>query len=581
MRPRENAYSSAMSRMRRTFIVVAVFSAVVNVLMLTGPMFMLQVYDRVLSSGSVATLQGLFVIVVVLYGFLGLYDFLRTRLLSRATIRLDQAVGRDVFRAWMRSGLAGSSDFTRPLNDLAILRGFLSSPAMLGLFDAPWIPFYLAVVWLVHPWLGMLALAGVGVVVSLALLNQATTRRHFARAMSMDASESFFVEQARRTADAILPLGMADRVMGRWQAMHAQGLATSQVGSDRAEGFTAGSKAFRLLLQSALLGLGGYLALKQEISPGMIIAASIISGRALAPVDQVIGQWRNLVRAREAHKRLKQMFADLPAPSQTVNLPDPQGQLLVRNLTKYAPNQKNTADAPPILDEVTFGLQPGDAVGVIGPSASGKSTLARLLTGAWAPDSGEVRLDGATLDQWPPEALGRHIGYLPQNLELLAGTIRDNIARFDPDTQDEDVIAAAKLAGVHDMILGLPDGYATQLGFEADGLSGGQIQRIGLARAVYGIPKYVVLDEPNSNLDAAGDDALSYAIMSLREAGSTVVVMAHRPSAIAAVNKVLVLHGGQVAEFGPKDDVLQRMSRPQAKKPAPEPAKAAAKGVQK
>lgn len=573
MRRWENPYAIAMRRLRRTFVVVAVFSAIVNVLMLTGPMFMLQVYDRVLSSGSLATLQGLFVIVVVLYGFLALYDFLRTRLLSRAAMRVDQAVGQDAFTAWMRSGLAGSKDLTRPLNDLAILRGFLSSPAMLGLFDAPWIPFYLFIVWVVHPWLGMLALAGVGVVVTLALLNQALTRRHHAEAMSMDAAESFFVEQARRTADAILPLGMADRVADRWSAMHSRGLATGQVGGDRAEGFAATSKAFRLLLQSALLGLGGYLALQQEISPGMIIASSIIAGRALAPVDLVIGQWRNVVRAREAHKRLRTMFKSMPPPRDRVNLPDPTGHLTVRALVKYAPGQKAAGDAPPILDEVSFALDPGDAVGVIGPSASGKSTLARLLTGAWSPDSGEVRLDGATLDQWPPEALGRHIGYLPQHLEMLAGSIRDNIARFDPETDDDQVIAAAKMAGVHEMILGLPEGYATELGFGLDALSGGQVQRIGLARAVYGVPRYVVLDEPNSNLDAAGDDALARAIVALREAGSTVVVMAHRPSAIAAVNKVLVLHHGRVAEFGQKEDVLQRMSsqRQKASKPAPRP----------
>lgn len=565
-------YENALLQLRRSFVVAALFSAVVNLLMLTGPMFMLQVYDRVLSSGSVATLQGLFVIVIVCYGFLAVYDFLRTRLLSRAAYRMDQSVGREAYRIWVQSGLAGQKSMARPLQDLAVIRSFLPSPAMLGLFDAPWIPFYLIVVFIVHPLLGYLALSGVCVVVGLALLNQFTTRQHHAQAMVMDSSESFFLEQARRNAEAILPLGMHDRLTDRWASMHAAGLATGQVGGDRAEGFAASSKAFRLLLQSSLLALGGYLALQQEISAGMIVAASIIAGRALAPVDQVIGQWRNVVRAREAHRRLKTLFAEsAQAQKQYVQLPEPSGALTVKSVTKFAPDQGKVSERPPILDGVSFELMPGDAVGVIGPSASGKSTLARILVGAWKPDAGEVRLDGATLDQWSPDALGRHVGYLPQHLELMAGSIRDNISRFDPQVEDADVINAAKIAGVHDMVLQLPEGYATELGYGVQPLSGGQLQRLGLARAVFGMPRYVVLDEPNSNLDATGDEALSHAIMALRKAGSTVVVMAHRPSAIAAVNKVLVLHSGRVAEFGDKQDVLQKATA--ARKPAPtEPA---------
>lgn len=304
---------------------VALFSAAVNILMLTGPMFMLQVYDRVLSSGSVATLQGLFVIVVVCYGFLALYDFLRTRLLSRGAYRMDQQAGPEAYRIWMHSGLAGSSDMSRPLNDLAVIRGFLPSPAMMGIFDIPWIPFYLLIVFMVHPWLGALTLTGVAVVGLVALVNQLTTLGHHSKAMQMDSSESFFVEQARRNADAIIPLGMSKRITDRWASMHREGLAVGQTGGDRAEGFTAFSKAFRLLLQSSLLGLGGYLALNQEISAGMIVAASIIAGRALAPVDQVIGQWRSIVRARDSHRRLKAVFAAQTAPRRTIDLPAPKG----------------------------------------------------------------------------------------------------------------------------------------------------------------------------------------------------------------------------------------------------------------
>lgn len=562
MNENKTIYDKATGRLKRVFIYVGLFSALVNVLMLTGPMFMLQVYDRVLSSGSVATLQALFAIVIFLFAFMACYDFLRVRFLSRAAYQLDQTVGQSAYRIWVRQGLAGEKSMSRPISDLAVIRGFIPSPGMLGLFDTPWIPFYLVVVFLVHPWLGYLAMGGLLVVVCAALLNQAFTRKHFARAMGMDGTEAFFVEQSRRNAEAILPLGMEDRIADRWAKMHRSGLGVGQVGADRAEGFTAFSKAFRLLLQSALLALGGYLALQQEISAGMIVAASIIAGRALAPVDQVIGQWRSIVRANEAHKRLRMLFLEQLLPKQVVNLPAPKGHLNLRNVTKFAPMQKARGDRPPILDQVSFSLEPGDAVGVVGPSASGKSTLARILVGAWKADSGEVRLDGATLDQWSREDLGEHIGYLPQSLELMSGTIRDNIARFDPNADDEKVIRAAQIAGVHDMILQLPDGYATELGFGSQPLSGGQQQRLGLARAVYGMPRYVVLDEPNSNLDAPGDEALAKAIMTLREAGSTVVVMAHRPSAIAAVNKVLVLHGGRVSEFGEKREIFEKTAKP-------------------
>ncbi len=563
MNTKVNLYKKALGGLKRSFVGVGVFSAAVNILMLTGPMFMLQVYDRVLSSGSVATLQGLVIIMVFAYIFMGIYDFLRVRVLSRAAYKLDQRVSRAAYDIWVRSGMHQAGAAARPLSDLAVVRGFLTSPAILGFFDLPWIPFYLAIVFIVHPWLGFLAIAGTCVVISLALANQWLTQKHLAKAMQMDGTESFVVEQSRRNAENILTLGMAEPVANRWREMHTEGLATGQKGGDRAEGFTAASKAFRMLLQSALLGLGGYLALKQEISAGMIVATSIIAGRALAPIDQVIGAWRNILRAREAHRRLKTVFETVPATKSPIELPAPEGYLQVNSATKFAPSTERRSDRAPILDQVSFKLKPGDALGVIGPSASGKSTLARVLVGAWPLEAGEVRLDGATLDQWDPSALGRHVGYLPQNLELLSGTIRDNIARFDPNSDDEDVIAAAKMAGVHDMILHLPDGYSTQLGFGLHPLSGGQLQRIGLARAVFRTPRYIVLDEPNANLDASGDEALSTAILTLREAGSTVIVMAHRPSAIASVNKVLVMHSGRVAQFGDKAEVLQQATRQQ------------------
>ncbi|MGB3407199.1 MAG: type I secretion system permease/ATPase, partial [Jannaschia sp.] len=552
-----DAYTTAWKRMRGTLFAAAVFSAAVNLLMLTGPMFMLQVYDRVLASGSVATLQGLFALVVALYTFMGLYDFLRVRLLSRAAHRLDAAVGDPAFRLWVGTGMAGQGGArARPLHDLAVVRGFLSSPTMPALFDLPWVPFYLAICFFVHPWIGFLTLAGAAVVFVAALANQWLTRLSLGQAMAMDANESFFVEQARRNAEAVLPQGMLTPIANRWRAMHDAGLATGQTGAERGEGFTAFSKSFRLLLQSSLLGLGAYLVLQQEMSPGMIIAASIIAGRALAPIDQVIGQWRGVVRARSAHRSLRDLFASAPVDRQKTELPAPKGHLTVEDITVFAPNAPGP-ERKPILEGVSFALEPGDALGVIGPSASGKSTLARVLVGSWTAQAGAVRIDGARLDQWNAVQLGRALGYLPQSLELMAGTVRDNIARFDPEATDQQVVEAAQLAGVHEMILKLPQGYDTSLEPGQSGpLSGGQVQRIGLARALFGTPALVVLDEPNSNLDAGGDEALAAAVGALRARGATVVVMAHRPSAIAAVNKVLVVQDGRVAHFGDKAEVI-------------------------
>jgi ATP-binding cassette, subfamily C, bacterial exporter for protease/lipase len=559
-----NRYKDALRKLRGAFWLAALFSAGVNILMLTGPMFMLQVYDRVLASGSVPTLVGLSIVVVVLFAFMGLYDFLRVRLLSRAGYHLDRDLGDAGFDEWLASGVRGNRANRRPLGDIAVLRGFLASPAMLGFFDLPWVPFYLAVVFYIHPWLGWLTLGGAVIVTIAALAGQWLTDPSYKRAMGMDAGESFFVDQAYRNAEPVIALGMADRIRTRWRRMHDDGLASGQTGGDWSEGISAFSKAFRMLLQSAMLALGAYLAIYQNISAGMIVATSIIAGRALAPIDQVIGQWRSIVRAREAHRRLAEVLAT-PAPKPaSVALPAPEGHLAVNAITKFAPGQTIRADRPPILSNVSFTLSPGDALGVIGPSASGKSTLARLLVGAWLPDSGEIRLDGATYDQWDAIALGPHIGYLPQSLELLSGTVRDNICRFDPAGQDDAIIAAAQLAGVHDMILSLPKGYATEIGHGTPPLSGGQVQRVGLARALYGNPRLIVLDEPNSNLDALGDEALMRAILACRARGATLVIMAHRPSAIASVNKVLVLQNGAVAHFGDKDAVLAQAIRPAA-----------------
>ena len=562
-----NSYRVALRGLTPVLIGVLAFSAVLNVLMLTGSVYMLQVYDRVLASGSVPTLLGLFAIVVVLYGFLGFYDFLRVRLLSRAALGLDQATGAQGFVVWTRSGVPGQGQgqagagSPQPLRDLDVMRGFLAGPAVTALFDLPFVPLYLGVLFIIHPWLGWVTVAGAVVTAGIAWVNRALTQGPVGRSAALDETERDFADKSHRNAESILAMGMQTVITARWRALRNRTLAGGQQGSDPSEMLAAASRAFRMLLQSAILTLGAYLVLLGEISGGMIIASSILSGRALAPVDQLIGQWRSLGKASAAHQRLDALFTAQAQQTTPITLPDPTGQISVSGLTRFGATRSGTArpgaEQPRILSDINFRLEPGDGLGVIGNSACGKSTLARLLVGALHPDQGEIRLDGATPDQWDPVQLGRQIGYLPQTVGLLPGTIRDNIARFDPAADDADVIAAARLTGVHEMILKLPDGYATQLG-RSDGvqLSGGQVQRLGLARAIFGLPAIVVLDEPNSNLDVAGDDALTQTIATLRQAGSTVIVMAHRPSAIAAVNKLMILEAGQLIAFGEKEAVL-------------------------
>ena len=570
-----DAWRAIWRQLRPVIVVAMAFSAIVNVLMLTGSVYMLQVYDRVLSSGSVQTLVALFAIVVVLHIFLGFFDFLRTRLMARAAVRMDLALGPAAFRAWVAAGVPGhaaaadpdgagrEAPTSRPLTDLDVLRSFLSSPAVTGLMDAPWVPIFITVMFLIHPLLGWLTLAGAALVAGIAVTGRLLTRTPIRDAMAGEAAARDFAQTGRQGAETILSMGMLPAVAARWRALQTTALAAGQRGADPSDAFAAGTRAFRLLLQSAILTMGAYLVLANQISAGMIIAASILSGRALAPIDQVVGQWRLIGQAAESRRRLKAFFAGLPPEPQRITLPDPTGRIVATRLTKFAPGQPRT-EASRILAQVSFALEPGDGMGVIGNSAAGKSTLARLIVGAWTPDAGEIRLDGATPQQWDPAALGRHIGYLPQALDLMPGTVRDIIARFDPAAPDAAVIEAARAVGVHEMILALPQGYATRVG-QGPGevpLSGGQRQRLGLARAVFGWPKLVVLDEPNANLDVAGDEALSAAITALRRRGSVVVVMAHRPSAIAAVNKLLILHAGRVAQFGDRDNVLAAANRP-------------------
>jgi PrtD family type I secretion system ABC transporter len=567
--PTAHSYPAALRRLTPGLLAVAFVSAILNILMLTGSVYMLQVYDRVLGSGSIPTLLGLFLIVVLLYGFMAIYDALRARILSRGGLRLDRDLGGAAFRALWRGG----ADSTQGLRDIETLRSFLSGTTIGALCDLPFVPLYLGILFLIHPWLGWITVAGALIAAGLAW----TTHR-MAGSQTADPAERHLADAVLRQGDAILAMGMGLALTRRWRGLRDRALARGQPGQEATETLSALSRAFRMLLQSAILTMGAYLVIQGAMSGGMIIAASILSGRALAPIDQVIGQWKLIARAQEAHGRLR--AAPLPAAdaAAALSLPDPRGRIVLRGATRLGPERPG-AERRAILSGIDLVVEPGQALAVLGPSGAGKSTLARLLVGAVPPDRGEVRLDGATFDQWDEAQLGRRIGYLPQRVEMLPGTIRDNVARFDPDIPDSAVIAAAELVGIHAMILALPQGYGTLVGAPGtEGvLSGGQMQRLGLARAICGAPALVVLDEPNANLDQAGDQALNLAVAALRAAGSSVVVMTHRPGILAEVSHLLYLQEGRVALAGPRDEILARALAPQtASQPASQAAPQAA-----
>lgn len=555
------------------FLAALLLSLAINLLMLTSPLFMLQVYDRVLSSRSVPTLVALFVLIVVLYSGMAVFEFLRTRVLSRIAHGVDAKVAPELFQHWLQKSAGGLSPGYRPLSDLSALRSFLSSPYLTAFFDLPWSPIYLFVIFVLHPYLGYLSIAGALVVAVLALLNEWATGRTMGEASQLEITENRFSDEAQRNADSVLSMGMSLNAAKAWMKQRVESLAKAQAAGERAEVFAAASKVFRMFLQSAMLALAAYLVIQQQLSPGAIIAASILSGKALGPIDQLIGGWKQIRRARLANKRLNDYLAQ-PLPMNLeppVALPKPTGQLGLNQVSKYAPNARTSGNARMILQGMTFDLQPGDGLGVIGPSASGKTTLARLLVGLWMPDQGHLRIDGATYQQWGREHIGPHVGYLPQSFEFMPGSIAQNISRFEPDAKDEDVVAAAQLAGVHQMILSFPQGYATIVDAAVSPLTGGQRQRIALARAVYRMPRLVVLDEPNSNLDVEGDEALSHAIAALRAQGSVVIVMAHRPSAISAVDKILMLKDGRMTDFGLKQDVINRVAQAAQAAQSPKP----------
>ncbi len=552
----DTLFAKSVRGARDGFVGIGVFSAVANLLMLTGPLFMLQVYDRVLTSRSHETLTALLLLVAGLYVFLGIFDLIRSRIASRLGAYLDRLTNRRLFSIWtQQESLKRQGVLVQPLQDFQQVKQFLSGNGVIALFDLPWVPAYLALIFFMHWMLGLVALAGVILAVTLAVLNDRATSRHLESANGTNVKSNQVALAAQRNADVLSAMGMENNLYERWQEGQRQAAGLQLKANDRGSWFASGTKSLRLFLQSLMLGVGALLAIEQTITPGVMIAASIIMGRALAPVDQTVGNWRGITTAHQAYKRLHGLFSALAPESAKTQLPDPEGGMTVTDVRLAKPGTSGF-----ILDGLRFSVSPGEAVGVIGPSASGKSCLARLLVGIWYPTSGEVRLDGATFDQWDREELGRWIGYLPQNVELFSGTVKENIGRFQKSVDDALVVQAAKTAGVHEMILKLPDGYETQIGEDGAVLSGGQRQRIGLARAFFGDPKLIVLDEPNANLDNEGDIALTQAIEHAKSNAQTIIVMAHRPSAIVAVDYILMMRDGRQVAYGSKNEVLKNVT---------------------
>ena len=568
-RPNPNQQSElaqALASCRGAFVATALMSGMSNILMLTGAIFMLEIYDRVLPSRSIPTLVALVILAAGLFLAQGLLDMIRGRVLVRIGARLDEELSGRVYETIVRLPLkiGNRSDGLQPLRDLDSVRSFLSGPGPTALFDLPWLPIYLAICFAFHPYIGLAALVGAIVLGGLTLMTELMTREPTRAATGFATTRSALAEASRRNAEAMKAMGMVPRVAALWQDANSKYMASQQQAADVSGGFGSMSKALRMMLQSGVLAVGAYLVINQQATAGIIIAGSILSGRALAPVDLAIANWRGFVAARQSWQRLTKLLAALPPQAVPMALQPPQKSLVVEGVTIAPPGSERI-----VVHDVSFNLQSGHGLGIIGPSGSGKSSLARVLISVWQPVRGRVRLDGASLDQWPPDSLGACIGYLPQDVELLAGTVAQNIARFATPVDADAVISAATAAGVHELIVNLPDGYDTQVGEGGTALSAGQAQRVALARALYGDPFLVVLDEPNSNLDSEGDEALSRAIMGVRARGGVVVVVAHRPSAIASVDQLLMMSQGRDQAFGPKEEVLARVMQRDGGGPRP------------
>ncbi len=529
---------------------VGVVSLFINLAMLTVPIYMLQIYDRVLTSRNESTLYLLTAVALFLLLVLGILDFIRSRVLIRVGRWFDEEL-----RTWLVHLAITTGRDSQSIRDLDEFRTFLTGPGLVAILDAPWTPVFVAAVFLLHPLLGMVALGGVVVLAALALLNELITRSVLSEAGAHSTRANRFSELVSRNAEAIRAMSMSQALVGMWEAERKAAIALQTQGSERASTIASVAKVLRLTLQLSVLGIGGWLAIREIVSPGVMIAASILAARALAPIEVAIGSWRNVISARNAYRRINGFLAEHPPAAQRMALPQPKGKLELERVSVMVPNRYK-----PILYDLNLALEPGEQLGITGPSAAGKSTLARTIVGVVKASAGTVRIDGFDLASWDPRQLGPHVGYVPQDVELFDGTVDQNIARFQ-QVDAEAVVRAARTAGVYDMIAGLPDGFGTHLGPGGENLSGGQRQRIALARALYGQPSLLVLDEPSSNLDTEGDHALRGALGRIRELGITVVLIAHRPNILTQVDKILVLDQGHVSHYGPTAEVLPKITR--------------------
>jgi len=551
-----SAIAAVLSSCSSILFALAIVSGIINILMLTGSIFMMQVYDRVMSSHSVPTLVALALIAVGAYIFMGILDILRNRVLTLIGERIDTDVGPKIHEAVVQLPLQLSQnpqETVQPLRDLEHIRTFVSGPGLVSLFDLPWVPIYLIVIYLLHPALFSLAGSGAALLIVLTIFTEFRSKKPSYTALSAQSARNHFSDTAGRGGEVIKAMGMMPAFTNRWEEIQSSHLKAQRKLHFIIYGMSATSRMFRMILQSAVLGADAYLAVKGEISSGSIIAASILSSRALAPIDQAIAHWRSFVAARQSNARLKLLLSLMPGEVVSFELPPPTRSIIAQNVSVCAPATVTT-----IIRRISFNLDAGDALAIIGPSACGKSTLARALVGVWPAKMGKVMLDGAQVEQWKSEILGPAVGFLPQDIQLFEGTIANNIGRFSADASSDDVIKAAKAANFHDHIISFPEGYDTQVGPRGERLSGGQRQRLGLARALFGEPFLVVLDEPNAHLDADGEASVNQAICGVRERGGIVIVIAHRPSIIAAVNKLLAMKDGEMLAFGPKEEVLAR-----------------------
>ena len=546
---------AALKSSKQGFMAAGFFSMFINLLMLTGPLYMLQVYDRVVASRSLETLLFLTLIMVFMFGIVGTLEWVRSRILVRIGNQLDQKLSQRVYSAMFELGIRSPNQRTsQPLSDLTSIRQFMTGNGLFAFFDVPWMPIYIGLLFVFHPAFGWFATGAAVILFFVAILNERSTKKLLAEANGENIKAQNLATSNLRNAEVLHAMGMLPSIMGRWFQQHQLFLEKQTQASDKSGIYSNLSKVLRMIFQSLILGLGAYYVVLNEMSPGMMIAGSILMGRALAPLDLLINSWAGFNNARAARGRLSEVLTAIPADERNMQLPAPMGQVSIESLVVIPPGSKT-----PALSGVNINVLPGQHVGIVGPSAAGKSTLARAMLGIWPSRSGAVRIDGAEIQHYNADELGPHIGYLPQDIELFNGTVSENIARFG-EVDPEKVVIAAKKAGVHDLILRLPEAYDTPIGADTGSLSGGQRQRIGLARALYDSPKIVVLDEPNSNLDEQGEQALTGTMEILKQEGSTVFIISHRTSILRHIDKLLVMKDGKVQHFGPRDEVMKQLA---------------------